>query len=136
MSTEVEYYRVTPTKGEHYYAILTTRSYYDKNQPNSWGGTGNHRYFAQPTDKRYMGEYVTCGREGSGDGTTYWEIYRKDGQLYELHYDYKGMTCLEKTEPLEVHALAVEGSGPPVPIDANIKRKIDYTAYKTDRKGQ
>jgi hypothetical protein len=116
MSTEHEFNRITPTKGKHYYAVLATRSYWDPNKDTPWGGKGYHRYFAPATHKRYMGEYIDCGSEGYGDGKTYWEIYLKDGTLYELQYDYSGMTCLEETEPLE------SDSGGPVPIDANIRQ--------------
>ena len=116
MSVETEFNRITPTKGKHYYAVLATRSYYDYQKQNSWGGKGDHRYFAPATHKRYMGEYIGCGSEGSGDGKAYWEIYMKDGALYELQYDYYGMTCLEETEPLG------SDTSPVVPIDANIKQ--------------
>jgi hypothetical protein len=120
MSTEIEIYRITPTEGEHYYAILASRSYYDT---SSSGYKGGHRYFAELREKRYMGQYIGCGRSGSGDGREYWEIYLKDGKHYELHYDYYGMTCLEKTDPLGPEELAVEVSKPPVAIDANIRLK-------------
>ena len=116
MSNEIECFRVTPTEGEHYYAILASRSYFDKQKPNSWGGKGGWRYFASPTEKRYMGQYVTCGRAGSGDGREYWEIYVKGGKRYELHYDYEGKTCLEKVDPE-----AAQDSATPVPVDANIR---------------
>ena len=121
MSTESECYRLTPTKGEYYYAILATRSYWDPKKDTSWGGKGCHRYFAPETDKRYMGQYLGCGQAGSGDGREYWEIYLKDGVQYELRYEYKGMTCLQKTEPLVPEALIVEMTRSAVPIDANIR---------------
>ena len=118
MSSEIQIYRVTPTEGEHYYAILATRSYYDKYLPNSWGGRGDWRHFATATDKRYMGQYVSSGRAGSGDGREYWEVYLKDGKRYELHYDYEGKTCLEKVEP----RIGIANDSPtPVPVDANIR---------------
>jgi hypothetical protein len=107
---------MTPTAGEHYYAILATRSYYDREKLASWGRKGDHRYFAAPTDKRYMGQYVEGWRSGSGDGGEYWEIYLKDGKRYELHYDYHGMTCLEKVDPA-----VAKDSPTPVPVDANIR---------------
>ena len=115
MSTEVEFFRVTPTEGEHYYAILASRSYYDPEKPAKWG-KGDYRHFASPTQKRYMGQYVGCGRAGSGDGKEYWELYVKDGKRYELHYDYEGKTCLEKVDPG-----AAEDSVTPVSVDANIR---------------
>ena len=114
MSTEIEFFRLTPTEGEHYYAILASRSYWDKNQPDSLGHKGAERYFASPTQKRYMGQYVGCGRAGSGDGREYWEIYVKDGKRSELHYDY--LTCLEKVDPE-----AAKDSATPVSVDANIR---------------
>ena len=115
MSTEVEVYRVTPTKRKHYYAVLATRSYYDKQQPNSWGGKGNHRYFAPPSHRRYMGEFVESRRDGYGDGGNCWEIYLKGGVFYELNLDYEGMTCLEETGPV------LDELNRAVPIDKNIK---------------
>lgn len=116
MSTESEFFRMTPTEGEHYYAILASRRHWDKNQLDSLGHRGADRYFAAPTEKRYMGQYVGCGRAGSGDGREYWEIYVKDDKRYELHYDYYGMTCLEKVDPK-----VVKDSTTPVAVDANIR---------------
>jgi hypothetical protein len=116
MSTEVEFFRVTPTEGEHYYAILASRRHWDKNKLDSLGHKGDDRYFASPSQKRYMGQYVGCGRAGSGDGREYWEIYVKDGKRYELHYDCEGMTCLEKVDPE-----AAKDSATPVSVDANIR---------------
>lgn len=106
---------MTPVKRKHYYAILATRSYWDREQPNSWGGKGNHRYFAPPSHRRYMGEFVESRRDGYGDGGKYWEIYLKDGVFYELHLDYEGMTCLEETSQL------LYDPNSAVPIDTNIK---------------
>ena len=95
---EIEIFRITPTVGKHYYAILATRTYWDKNIPAPWGGKGNHRYFAKETDKRYMGVFTSSWNSGSGDGKTYTEIYMKDGKRIELNYDYEGNTCLIETE--------------------------------------
>jgi hypothetical protein len=94
---EIEVFRITPTQGKHYYAILATRTYWDKHAPAPWG-KGNHRYFAKETDKRYMGIFESSWNSGSGDGKTYTEIYIKDGKRIELNYDYEGNTCLIETE--------------------------------------
>jgi hypothetical protein len=40
----------------------------------------------------------------------------KDDKRYELHYDYYGMTCLEKVDPK-----VVKDSTTPVAVDANIR---------------
>ena len=95
---EIEVFRITPTKGKHYYAILATRTFWDKEIPAPWGGKGNHRYFAKNSDKRYMGIFDTSWRSGSGDGMTYTEIYTKDEKRFDLHYDYNGNTCLIQTD--------------------------------------
>lgn len=112
--SDVEVYRVTPVKRKHYYAVLATRSYWDSEKPTSWG-KGNHRYFAPPNHKRYMGEFVETRRDGYGDGGKCWEIYLKNGVFYELHLDYEGMTCLEETGPV------LDDPQGAVPIDKNIK---------------
>lgn len=95
--SEIEVFRVTPTKGMHYYAILATNSYWDPKAPNSRGSKGNHRYFAKDSDKRYMGVFESSWNSGSGDGKTYTEIYIKDNKRIQLDYDYEGKTCLIKT---------------------------------------
>jgi hypothetical protein len=118
MSAESEIYRMTPTEGQHYYAILATRSYYDRQQTAPSGYKGDWRHFAAPTGKRYMGQYVSSGRAGSGDGMEYWEVYLKDGKHYELHYDYEGKTCLERVEP---RIGIANDPRTPVPVDANIR---------------
>ena len=117
--SEIEVFRVTPTEGKHYYAILATRSYYDKQAPNSWGGKGNHRYFAKETDKRYMGVFESSWRAGSGDGRTYTEIYIRDGKRIELNYDYEGNTCLIEADGPPETTMNLESQNP-VPIDKQI----------------
>ena len=95
---EIEVFRVTPTKGKHYYAILATRTFWDNDIPAPWGGKGNHRYFAKETEKRYMGIFDTSWSSGSGDGIRYTEVYIKDGRRFDLNYDYEGNTFLIQTE--------------------------------------
>lgn len=95
---EIEVFRLTPSKGNHYYAVLATRTYWDKEAPAPWG-KGNHRYFAKETDKRYMGVFESSWNSGSGDGKTYTEIYIRDGKRIELNFDCD--TCL------------IEADGPP-----------------------
>lgn len=112
--TEIEIFRVTPTVGKHYYAILATRTFYDKNAPAPWG-KGNHRYFAKETDKRYMGVFTSSWNSGSGDGKTYTEIYMKNDKRIELNYDYEGNTCL-----IEIEKTPDSEDSKPVPIDAQI----------------
>jgi hypothetical protein len=98
--SEIEVFRLTPTKGKHYYAILATRSYWDKQAPAPWG-KGNHRYFAKENEKRYMGVFESSWNSGSGDGKTYTEIYIRDGKRIELNFDYEGNTCLIEMDPLK-----------------------------------
>lgn len=95
--SEIEIYRLTPSKGKHYYAILATRSYYDKEVPAPWG-KGNNRHFAKEIDKRYMDVFESSWNSGSGDGKTYTEIYIRDDKRIELNYDYEGQTCLIETD--------------------------------------
>ena len=113
---EIEVFRITPTKGKHYYAILATRTFWDKDIPAPWGGKGNHRYFAKETDKRYMGVFDTSWSSGSGDGKTYTEVYIKEGKRIDLHYDYEGNTCLIQTDGIP--KVYIENKV--VPIDAQI----------------
>jgi hypothetical protein len=113
--SEIEIFRITPTKGKHYYAILAQKRVWDNNIPNSWGGKGEHRYYAVEAHKRYMGVFVSSWNSGSGDGRTYTEIYMKNDKRIELNYDYNGMTCLQETDK----APESEDSTV-VPIDAQI----------------
>lgn len=96
MSKEIEVFRLTPEKGKHYYAVVATRKIWDKTFNNT---LGDWRYFAQESNKRYMGCFERSLRSGCGDGGTYTEVYIKGGLTQELHYDYEGMTCLEETAP-------------------------------------
>lgn len=113
---EIEVFHVTPTKGKHYYAILATRTFWDNDITVPWGGKGNHRYFANEKDKRYMGIFDISWSSGSGDGIRYTEVYIKDGKRFELHYDYEGNTCLIQTEGVPNGDL----ENNVVPIDAYI----------------
>jgi len=112
---EIEVFRLTPTVGKHYYAILAQRTYYDKQAPAPWG-KGNHRYYAPETHKRYMGVFTSSWNSGSGDGKTYSEIYIRDGKRIELNYDYEGHTCL-----IEADKAPDSEDSKPVPIDAQIR---------------
>jgi hypothetical protein len=118
--SEIEIFRVTPTQGKHYYAILATRTYWDKDIPAPWGGKGNHRYFAKETDKRYMGVFESSWRAGSGDGMTYTEIYIKDGKRIQLDYDYYGNTCLIETDSAPENSIEDKV----VPIDKQISASV------------
>jgi hypothetical protein len=127
--SEIEVFRLTPTKGKHYYAILATRIIWDKDSPAEWG-KGAHRYFAKEADKRYMGVYDTCFRTGSGDGKTYTEVYIKEGKRIDLVYDYEGNTCLIEMDPLKQQTIInpeenLLESKERVPIDAQIAPSLN-----------
>lgn len=99
--SEIEVFRLTPTQGKHYYAILASRTYWDNEAPKSWGGKGTNRYFAKETEKRYMGVFDSSMSYGSDYGKRHTEIYIKEGKRIQLDYDYEGKTCL------------IEADGPP-----------------------
>ena len=65
MSKEIEVFRLTPEKGKHYYAVVATRKIWDKTFNNT---LGDWRYFAQESNKRYMGCFERPLRSGCGDG--------------------------------------------------------------------
>ena len=117
--SDIEIFRLTPTKGKHYYAILAQKRFWDNNITNSWGGKGEHRYYAVESDKRYMGVFESSWRAGSGDGRTYTEIYIRDGKRIELNYDYEGNTCLIEADGPPETTMNLESQNP-VPIDKQI----------------
>lgn len=96
--SEIEVFRVTPTKGRRYYAILATRSLWDPNASNFWGGKGGYRYFANETDKRYMGTFDSSMSYGSDYGKRYTEVYIKDDKYIDLHYEYEGSIFVIETD--------------------------------------
>jgi len=113
--SEIEVFRITPTIGKNYYAILaTTRTVWDNDIPAPWG-KGNNRYYAPANHKRYMGTFISSHSYGSGDGKVYMEIYIKNGKRIELKYDYDGKTCL-----IEVDKAPDSEDSKSVPIDAQI----------------
>jgi len=117
-ATMIEAYRITPVKGNRYNAIMATHVVWDHKLKN-------HRYFAEPTDWRYMGTFIDGFRTGSGDGSNYWEHYDCDGTILRLDYDYEGTLCLQ----------LVSDTTPPCP-PPTVPSRIDKYIRTVVRPGQ
>jgi hypothetical protein len=122
---EIEVFHLTPSKGKHYYAILATRTWWDPDASNFWGGKGGYRYFANEADKRYMGTFDSSMSYGSDYGKRYTEVYIKDNKRINLNYEYEGSIFVieadvpPKTTIMNPEEDEIECQNP-VPIDKHI----------------
>jgi len=85
-----EVFRLTPVVGNYYETVMATSKVWNSRITN-W-----QYYTTNPY--RYLGKFVRSESRGLGDGSTYWEIYEKDGVELILEYDYEGMTCLRQCD--------------------------------------
>lgn len=81
---EIEVFRLVPIKGQMYFYTEATRK-------EGTYQTGVKYYTINKL--KYVGEYIRDYRTNSGDGGSFWSIF-KDGDVENrVDYSYEGNTC-------------------------------------------